>query len=65
MKMKIVPAEGALLRDPDNMKRIIPATGGEVPNNTYWRRRVRDGSAKKVSRFKKDEAPTSFKKRSD
>ena len=64
-KIKVVPADGQLIRDPDNLSRIIPKTGGEVPNNTFWRRRIRDGSVTKVSRFKKDEpvaaAPLSSK----
>lgn len=30
------------LRDP-HTQRTLPAEGGEVPDNVFWRRRLRDG----------------------
>ncbi len=44
--------EPTVLRDPDT-NRTIPWEGAEVPDNSYWRRRVRDGSAKIVDPKKK------------
>lgn len=41
--MKVKPAvEGAIIRDP--MTRMpLPAEGGEVPDNNFWRRRIMHG----------------------
>ncbi len=36
------PAPGARVRDPDT-KAPIPADGAVVPDNGYWRRRLRVG----------------------
>lgn len=33
---------GAIVRDPHTRRRL-PAAGGHVPDNTYWRRRLREG----------------------
>lgn len=41
--MKVKSAiEGAVIRDP-HTKRPLPAEGGEVPDNTFWRRRLMSG----------------------
>jgi len=37
-----VPKLGAIVRDP-RTGRAVPATGLSVPNNSYWRRRVKGG----------------------
>jgi hypothetical protein len=36
------PKEGLRVIDPEN-RRPIPAEGADVPRNTYWTRRLRDG----------------------
>lgn len=36
------PSAKLSIRDPQT-KRILPAEGGEVPDNVFWRRRLRDG----------------------
>ena len=40
--MKVKPAEGLKIRDPLS-KNFIPDEGKEVPENTYWVRRVAYG----------------------
>lgn len=41
--MMVKPAvAGAMIRDPQT-KLPLPAEGGEVPDNIFWRRRLRDG----------------------
>lgn len=41
--MKVKPAiEGAIIRDPIT-KQPLPAQGREVPDNSFWRRRLADG----------------------
>lgn len=49
----IVPAPGALVRDPVS-KEQVPEAGRLVPRNTYWLRRLRDGD---VSEGKAPPAP--------
>lgn len=40
--MRVKPANpNAVIRDP-HTKRALPAEGGNVPDNTFWRRRLRD-----------------------
>jgi len=40
--MRVKPAEGRAVRDPVT-KQLLPAAGREVPENQFWRRRLRDG----------------------
>jgi Protein of unknown function (DUF2635) len=41
--MKVVPAEGLIVRDPESHA-ALPPEGREVPDNDlYWLRRIRDG----------------------
>jgi hypothetical protein len=40
--MKVKPAPGRAVRDPTTMQ-LLPEDGRDVPNNPFWRRRVRDG----------------------
>ena len=40
--MFVKPAKGLVIRDPDLLD-LLPATGREVPDSDYWRRRLRDG----------------------
>lgn len=43
--MRVRPQHEKLtIRDP-HTKRVLPAEGGEVPDNVFWRRRLRDGDA--------------------
>lgn len=44
--MFVKPAPGLLVGDPEArppMPRHLPATGAEVPDTEYWRRRLADG----------------------
>jgi hypothetical protein len=40
--MFVRPAPGLSIRDPDLMD-LLPEEGREVPDSTYWIRRLRDG----------------------
>ena len=40
--MRVKPKEGLLVRDPFT-KRPLPESGRDVPDTTYWRRRVETG----------------------
>lgn len=41
--MRVKPRESSLIvRDPDT-RRTLPPEGAEVPDTTFWRRRLRDG----------------------
>jgi Protein of unknown function (DUF2635) len=40
--MRVKPAEGRAVRDPVTMQ-LLPDGGREVPDNQFWRRRLRDG----------------------
>lgn len=40
--MKVFPAPGLKIRDPD-LKDLLPEEGREVPDSGYWQRRLRDG----------------------
>lgn len=46
--MKVKPADpNAVIRDP-HTKRALPAEGGDVPDNLFWRRRVLAGEVVRV-----------------
>lgn len=45
-KLHVKPAEGRQVRREDGS--IIPAEGAQVPNSTYYRRRIKDGDLVKV-----------------
>jgi hypothetical protein len=45
--MKLKPAEGRAVRDPDTMA-LLPAEGRNVPDTMFWRRRLRDGDVVEV-----------------
>lgn len=45
--MYVKPAPGRLVRDPTT-KIPIPANGKEVPENSFWVRRLRDGDVEKA-----------------
>lgn len=50
--MRVKPATpGAVIRDP-HTKRPLPAEGGEVPDNTFWRRRLMAGDVVLVAASK-------------
>ncbi len=40
--MYLRPAPGRVVRDPD-LKDFLPEAGREVPDTSYWHRRLRDG----------------------
>ena len=39
--MYVIPTKGFTVRDPIT-KRTLPPEGAEVPDNVFWRRRLRD-----------------------
>lgn len=41
--MFVKPAPGRLVRFPDNPDRVLDDSGDEVPVNSYWSRRVKEG----------------------
>lgn len=45
--MYVKPREGVRVRDPDT-KQHIPVTGREVPESSYWLRRLADGDVVEV-----------------
>lgn len=45
-KLHVKPADGRQVRREDGS--IIPADGAQVPNSTYYRRRIKDGDLVKV-----------------
>jgi hypothetical protein len=47
--VRVKPAiPGTIIRDP-HTKRALPDEGGEVPENSFWVRRLRDGDVVHVS----------------
>jgi len=46
--MKIKPAEGLIVRDPDT-RRPLAAKGEVKPKNAYWMRRLRDGDVVEIT----------------
>jgi Protein of unknown function (DUF2635) len=40
--MRVKPAPDRMVRDPLN-NQLLPDEGREVPDNQFWRRRLRDG----------------------
>ncbi|MCB2200879.1 DUF2635 domain-containing protein [bacterium] len=40
----LVPAEGALVRYPNNPQMVLAEAGANVVLDSYWRRRINDGS---------------------
>jgi hypothetical protein len=47
--MKVKPAAGRAVRHPTPPYELLPAEGREVPDNQYWRRRIRDGDVEVVT----------------
>lgn len=46
--MKVKPAiPGTIVRDPDT-KRALPDEGDDVPDTSYWLRRLRDGDVVRI-----------------
>jgi hypothetical protein len=41
-RMRVKPAPGLAVRDPATME-LLPAEGADVPDDVFWRRRLRDG----------------------
>lgn len=41
--MKVILTPGRAVRDPDNGQLLPENSPVEVPDNTFWRRRLRDG----------------------
>lgn len=42
-KIFVVPADGLIVRYPEQPSRILPENGAEVPETSYWLRRIADG----------------------
>ena len=46
--MKVKPKDpNAIVRDPET-KRVLPAEGAEVPDNTFWNRRLMRGEVVRI-----------------
>ncbi|MBK5145993.1 DUF2635 domain-containing protein [Budviciaceae bacterium BWR-B9] len=45
--MFVKPVSGRVVRDPVKGT-FLPESGEEVPENTFWRRRLKDGDVQKV-----------------
>lgn len=56
--MRVKPKAGKMVRDPISLA-LLPENGRNVPNNTFWRRRLRDGDIELVSDVKPAPAPAS------
>ncbi|CCU70937.1 DUF2635 domain-containing protein [Thalassolituus oleivorans] len=52
-KLKVKPAEGVNVRRIENGKHIA-AAGEEVPNNSFYRRRIKDGDLIDINAGKSD-----------
>ena len=50
--MFVQPTPGLKIRMPDNPAEHLSAAGAEVPANSFWLRRLRDGSVVKVTQPK-------------
>ena len=46
--MRVKPAPQRMVRDPLN-RQLLPEEGREVPDNQFWRRRLRDGDVVPVT----------------
>ncbi|MCP4352292.1 MAG: DUF2635 domain-containing protein [Desulfobacterales bacterium] len=46
--MRVKPAKGLLVRMPEAHFSILPEKGAEVPNSTYWNRRLKCGDVSLV-----------------
>ncbi len=55
MKIKIKPAPDFKVRDPFRMD-ILPQDGREVTRNSYWSRRLKEGSVTLVECAKAEDA---------
>lgn len=42
MRIKVIPCEGRVVRDPKH-GRVVPPEGAEVVRSSYWNRLARDG----------------------
>jgi hypothetical protein len=65
MKIFVKPKEGLVIRRPDN-GRVLSAEGEEVPQSTFWQRRINEGDVIEgkapVAAAKKAPAPMAAKK---
>jgi hypothetical protein len=46
-----------IVRDPAALRRVLPPTGGNVPDNQYWQLRLRDGDVIPASPTEAQPAP--------
>lgn len=47
--MKVKPVDpSAVIRFPNDLRRLLRPEGEEVPDDNYWLRRVRDGSVVRI-----------------
>lgn len=57
--LKIKPAnENIIVRMPEKQYQALPIDGDEVPNNSYWQRRLKDGDVERVTRKASRKAET-------
>ena len=47
--LKLKPAhKDIIVRMPEKQYQALPVDGDEVPNNSYWQRRLKDGDVERV-----------------
>lgn len=57
--LKVKPAnENIIVRMPEKQYQALPIDGDEVPNNSYWQRRLKDGDVERVTRKASRKAET-------
>lgn len=49
VKPKMIKGVACIVRMPEKNNQVLPEKGGHVPDNSYWRRRLRDGDIEQVS----------------
>jgi hypothetical protein len=53
--LKVRPKKDMIIRYPGNPAMIMSPDGGDVDNNTFWRRRLADGDVESIISMKKKE----------
>lgn len=52
--LKVKPKnKNTIVRMPEKNNQVLPINGDEVPNNSYWQRRLNDGDIETVTKIKK------------
>lgn len=51
------PSQGIKLREPERRQRYLPDAGAWVPDNEFWRRRLKDGDVVRATPQARPPAP--------